>query len=121
MLHTRNCKALHEYLNKDQYDVQRLSQMLIEEFGEEHVNKTKEELEAYYKKDIKTLRHYFSLVDARVAEMYQLEDNRIAEFQRQECFILANNFVGPDEQHSNIFVSRYLVPMSNVLENVIAL
>jgi len=69
MLHTRNCKTLHEYLNKDQYDVHRLTEMLQEEFGE-LVNTTKVELAEYYQKEIKTLRHYFSLVDAKVAELY---------------------------------------------------
>lgn len=38
MFHTRNCKTLHEYLNKDKYDVNKLSEMLIEEFSPQVVN-----------------------------------------------------------------------------------
>ena len=51
--------------------------------------------------------------------MYQTEHDGIRNMQRQECFILANNFVGPEEIHADIFVSRILMPMLNVLTNVI--
>lgn len=51
MIHTRNCKTLHEYLNKDQFDVELLNRMLYEYFGD-HVNKTELVLEDYFKKDI---------------------------------------------------------------------
>ena len=70
MFHTRNCKTLHDYLNKDLYDVARLSEMLNKEFTPELVNKTKETLEKYYNKSVTNLRQYFTLIDARVAEKY---------------------------------------------------
>lgn len=70
MMHTRNCKTLHEYLNKDKFDVALLEQMLKDYFGEADVRKTEEILEAYFEKDIQTLRQYFTLLDATVAEKY---------------------------------------------------
>lgn len=49
MMHTRNCKTLHEYLNKDKFDVELLQRMLKEYFGHEEVAKTEDILEAYFK------------------------------------------------------------------------
>jgi len=118
MMHTRNCKTLHEYLNKDKFDVELLSRMLKEYFGHDEVIRTEAILEEYFKADVQTLRQYFTLLDATVAEKYQLEHPDIRHYQRQECFILANNFVGPDPIHADMFVSRVLVPMINVMENV---
>ena len=37
MFHTRNCKTVHEYLNKDLYDIEGLDRELREYFGEELV------------------------------------------------------------------------------------
>jgi len=47
MLHTRNCKNLHEYLNKDKFDVARLESMLQEEFGD-LIDSTKFTLNDYF-------------------------------------------------------------------------
>lgn len=47
MMHTRNCRTLHKYLNEDKFDVEGLERMLYEYFGEE-VNKTKVILEDYF-------------------------------------------------------------------------
>jgi hypothetical protein len=44
--------------------------MLYEEFGHKLVNDTKAELELYYNKSITGLKRYFSLVDARITELY---------------------------------------------------
>ena len=94
-----------------------LENMLHDFFGSEEVNKTNDILEAYFKKDIQTLRQYFQLIDATVAEMYQTDHPDIRKFQRQECFILANNFVGPETIHADIFVSRVLAPTFHMVEN----
>ena len=119
MLHTRNCKHLHEYLNKDRFDVARLNKMLEEEFGE-LVNKTKTHLQEYFNTSIGNIREYFTLLDARIAELYHLENPLARDLQRQECFILANNFVGPDPTHANMFVSRLLTPMHVLFDNIIS-
>lgn len=47
--------------------------MLNNEFGEGLVNETRGELETYFNKTVTTVKQYFSLVDARVAEFYQTE------------------------------------------------
>jgi hypothetical protein len=56
MFHTRNCKVLHEYLNKDKYDIERLDRMLKEEFSPELVKKMSDELAEYYKAEVTNLR-----------------------------------------------------------------
>ena len=48
-----------------------------------------------------------------------MEHPDIRKLQRQECFILANNFIGDDETHASMFVSRFLVPMIKLFDNVI--
>ena len=78
MLHTRNCKNLHEYLNKDKYDVAKLEKMLSEEFGE-LVNTTTSSLSKHYGHNISSIRDYFTSVDAIVAEMYQTEHTGIRD------------------------------------------
>jgi hypothetical protein len=70
MMHTRNCKTLHDYLNKDQFDIALLYNMVKEYFGHDLVLSTEEMLELYYNREITNLRQYFALVDARVAEYY---------------------------------------------------
>ena len=52
MMHTRNCKTLHEYLNKDKFDVELLHRMVREYFGEDTVKSTEDALEAYFQRDI---------------------------------------------------------------------
>eukprot|EP00347_Sterkiella_histriomuscorum_P023311 403335134 len=117
MMHTRNCRTLHKYLNEDQFDVELLENMMTDYFGDNVINATKDVLEEYFQKNITKLRQFFTLLDATVAEHYQTEHPQIRHFQRQECFILANNFVGPEEIHANVFVSRVLVPAFNLIEN----
>jgi hypothetical protein len=40
MMHTRNCKRVHDYLNKDEWDMDLLEKLLIEEVGEMNINET---------------------------------------------------------------------------------
>lgn len=44
--------------------------MLNETFGTELVQKTKKQLEDYFQVEINGLREYFTLIDAKIAEMY---------------------------------------------------
>ena len=37
MMHTRNCKTVHDYLNKDEFDMERLDREMKQYFGEEYV------------------------------------------------------------------------------------
>lgn len=69
MMHTRNCKVLDRYLNKDEFDVALLEKMLYDEFGP-LVDSTKERLEKHFNKTIDNLRTQFELTDALVAELY---------------------------------------------------
>ena len=81
MLHTRNCKHLHEYLNKDKFDVNRLWTMIQDEFkGDFELAKT--ELQNYFSHDIKSIREFFTLLDAKIAELYHLDDTSVSLFQR---------------------------------------
>ena len=69
--------------------------MLREEFSDENVNFTKAWLENYFGKDAKNVKMYFEMLDARVAELKHAGGGgEMVNMQRQECFILANNFVG---------------------------
>jgi len=43
----------------------------------------------------------------------------MANFQRQECFILANNFVGDDPTYGNVYLSKMIVPFMQVIEHKI--
>ncbi len=70
MMHTRNCKVLDKYLNKDQFDVQRLEAMLTEHFGSELIESTNKRLEQHFNKTITNFRTRFELTDALVAELY---------------------------------------------------
>ena len=59
------------------------------------------------------------MLDALIAEMYHLQLPGIELFQEQECFILANNFYGPDEEPSKVYLTRTLWPLLETLQNVI--
>ena len=97
MMHTRNCTNAHKYLNDDRFDTVGLEAKIVETFGAETVEWTKKQLEAHFGEYPKDLRQYFNLLDAKIAEMYHLGDmETIGTFSKIECFILANNFYGPD-------------------------
>ena len=51
----------------------------------------------YFKKEAVNVKAYFEMLDARVAELKHIGGGEeMIQMQRQECFILANNFIGPD-------------------------
>jgi hypothetical protein len=59
---------------------------------------------------------YFEMLDARVAELKHLGGGlEMNNLQRQECFILANNFVGTDERYGQVYLSRMITPIVQVL------
>ena len=116
MMHTRNCKRVHDHLNKDRFDMVRLDKMLEEYFGQQNVADTKLILEKYFGQPVKNVRDYFEMLDARIAEMKHAGGHPdLPNMQRQECFILANNFISDDERPSQTYLSRMVVPFSQVL------
>jgi len=56
MMHTRNCKTLHKYLNEDKFDVEMLEKMMLEYFSEETINSTKAILEKSFDRNVTKLR-----------------------------------------------------------------
>ena len=68
MMHTRNCKSVHQYLNEDLFDMDLLEKMVEKEFGQENIQRTKEIVEARFGEKANNLRDYFEMLDARVAE-----------------------------------------------------
>jgi hypothetical protein len=41
-MHTRNCKNVHDYLNKDLFDMQKLENLLKDKVGIENYENTKD-------------------------------------------------------------------------------
>ena len=71
--------------------------MVRDQFGNASYDKNKEFLEGYFKKEAINVKAYFEMLDARVAELKQVGGGEeMIQMQRQECFILANNFIGPN-------------------------
>lgn len=112
MMHTRNCKRVHDYLNKDRWDMARLEKNLRAEFGEDFYQETKAKMEKYWGEPVKNLRDYFEMLDARVAELKHAGGGQeMIDLQRQECYILANNFIGDSDVPSKTYLSRMIIPM----------
>ena len=65
------------------------------------------------------MRKFFNYLDALIAEMYHLDIPGIENYQKLECFILANNFYGPDETPSKVYLTRTLLPLLETFTNVI--
>ena len=64
---------------------------------------------------VRSFRDYFEMLDARVAEYNQMGgDEMMANLQKKECLILANNFVG-DEFPGKVYLSRMVVPFTQVI------
>jgi hypothetical protein len=72
MMHTRNCPKVHKYLSKDKWDMAGLEVLLRAEFGDALVDKNKQVLEGYFKKEATDIKKYFEMLDARVAELKQV-------------------------------------------------
>ena len=116
-MHTTSCKRVHDYINKDRFNMSLLQEKMINEVGTENYEKTKTEMERYWKLPVKNLRTYFEMIDARTAELYHKFQGPNPEgdnLQRQECFILANHFMGEDPVPFHAFISRMLVPVLRV-------
>ena len=120
-MHTRNCKNVHKYLNNDRFDVAAVERMMDEYFTPKKVQAAKRILKEHFEEDPSDLRKFFNMLDALIAEMYHLGLPGVEMFQEQECFILANNFYGPDEEPSKVYLTRTIMPIwetfNNVLEN----
>jgi hypothetical protein len=56
--------------------------MLLKEFGDDLVQQTESDLKEYFGQEIETLKQYFQLVDAKVAELYQEGHPYVDELQR---------------------------------------
>jgi hypothetical protein len=69
MMHTRNCKKVHDYLTKDLFDMDLLERLLRINIGDELVNDTWKKLEDHFQQKASNLRDYFEMLDSRVAEL----------------------------------------------------
>lgn len=93
-----------------------LEQMVRAEFGDTLVNQDKVFLEGYFKKKAVNIKAYFEMLDARVAELKQVGGGEeMIQMQRQECFILANNFIGPNPKYGDTYLSKMIVPLYDVI------
>jgi hypothetical protein len=72
MMHTRNCKKVHDYLTKDLFDMDLLERLLRINIGDELVNDTWKKLEDHFQQKASNLRDYFEMLDSRVAELKQI-------------------------------------------------
>ncbi len=126
MMHTKNCKTVHEYLNKDLFDHEDLYLKLQEYYADIFVE-LKDYLETYFRKPIENLRNFFTLADGMVAELYQEGKTKpepwgpgkypINLFQSVECFILSQNFHGPNTGPLMTYLARNLSPLVEVMNN----
>jgi hypothetical protein len=69
MMHTRNCKKVHDYLTKDLFDMDLLERLLRINIGDELINDTWKKLEDHFQQKASNLRDYFEMLDSRVAEL----------------------------------------------------
>ena len=61
------------------------------------------------------IRLFFEMLDTRVAELKQIGGGEeMIALQRQECFILANNFIG-DPIYGNTYLTRMVRPFMDVM------
>ena len=86
-----------------------------ETFSAKKVRTAKRIVADHFEQDPSDLRKFFNMLDALIAEMYHLGLPGIELFQKQECFILANNFYGPDEMPSKVYLTRTLWPLLETL------
>eukprot|EP00347_Sterkiella_histriomuscorum_P010108 403338639 len=105
--HTCNCKTLNQYLNLDKYNVTRLQNMFDAYFGVANLTLYKLHMEQHFGIKINSLREYGDYIDSYSAELYQSESEQLRAFQRQETFYVANNFVGEEQLHEEIFDSSH--------------
>jgi len=114
---TKSCKNLHEYYMQAHYDDEAIQKMLVSKFGEEEITRTKLELKERFGSSPNTVKEYLSLLEALIAEVSwtshstRQNDARLESYTRQETFILANAFYGPDKDPAKVFLTRTAVPI----------
>lgn len=75
-------------------------------------------MEKYWNKEVKNIRDFFNLIDARISEHKHFGGSEeMLNLQRQECIILANNFIGDDDMHGKVYLSRMIVPFTQILKS----
>ena len=84
--------------------------------GADVVSYSKGKMQEYWNEEIGNIRDYFEMLDARVAELKQEGgvDPDMHLFQKQECFILANNFIGDDDTPGNVYLYRMIEPIARI-------
>lgn len=93
-----------------------LERLLRINIGDELVNDTWKKLEDHFQQKASNLRDYFEMLDSRVAELKQIGGGEeMILMQRQECYILANNFIGKSDLYGDVYLSRMIVPFSQVM------
>ena len=98
-------------LKKNTWDMVKVDKMLKEYFGEVYILDTMMKLAEYFNTPVTDTKKYFEMLDARVAELKQVGGGEeMIELQRQECFILANNFESEDQRPSDAYLSRMVSP-----------
>ncbi|TNV77816.1 hypothetical protein FGO68_gene13688 [Halteria grandinella] len=117
-MHTSNCLNLHTYLNQDLFDHQGLYELLEVKFPNGMINSISKELSHTYNRSITSLRHFFTTIDAHIAELYHMDHPHTSFYQQVECFILAHNFHGPNPLPEQIFLSRLLSPLIELFSNL---
>ena len=51
MMHTRNCKTVHDFLNKDQFDMVQLEKDMRQVFGSDYIDETQKKLVKYFENE----------------------------------------------------------------------
>lgn len=71
-------------MNEDKYDVEAVEAKMEKEFGAETIAESKEYLSKRFNKSADSLREYFNLLDAVIAEMYNTgeDQERLTEYTR---------------------------------------
>ena len=67
MMHTRNCARVHNFLNKDEYNITFIEELVESNFDRKGIEAL---LEPHFNRKIETLKNFFVLVDAYIAELY---------------------------------------------------
>ena len=71
-MHTRNCKKVHDHLNKDLYDADLIYSMMVDYFGQDNINSTYSQLEEWFGFPADSIRSMFKMVDARACELQHI-------------------------------------------------
>lgn len=69
MMYTSSCKRVKDFIVKNKFDMEQVTQLMRQHFGGDVIDQTTTEMEQFYGVKSNNIKTYFNMLDTRIAEL----------------------------------------------------